>query len=532
MLHPGKHEGIGELIIDKQNRLWAISRNSGIEVFNIHPEKVSNYLDLAFNIPPDKITGSIRSCIIDKTGLVWIGTRDHGLFAYKLNGNNFIKLLHFNTLNGLTDNFVTSVSCDSSNNIIAGTQTGLDRLFRLSENSYRVENLSKTNNFFAYIKNTWADSRQAYALTSFGIELQVSGTAAEKTSQSPQLLMEEMKVNAKTVLLQKSSFDHKQNNISFYVAAPSFIDEKQIRYSYLVQGSGNTSWSDTTSVNSIINLTNLSAGKYILNVKAFFPSGTYTPSELKYSFEIEPPWWQTWWFRVAAGLLIIGLLIIGFRFYYRRKLEKKMVFLEKQQAIEKERTRIATDMHDDLGAGLSRIKFLSENIKAKKVKDETILDDIDKISAYSDEMAEKMGEIVWSLNQKNDTIADLIAFTRSYVLEYLSTQNIHCDLDTPIELPSTFITGEMRQHIFLSVKECLHNIAKHAEASQVYFSVKLNGAIEIMIHDNGKGIDWDKKKPFSNGIQNIQKRMNEVNGKVIFRNEEGAKVIMSIPYEV
>ena len=143
-----------------------------------------------------------------------------------------------------------------------------------------------------------------------------------------------------------------------------------------------------------------------------------------------------------------------------------------------------------------------------------------------------MGEIVWALNQRNDTVADLIAFTRTYVLEYLSGRNIRCEINTPIELPSSFITGEMRQHIFLSVKESLHNIVKHAGASQVYFSVKLNGGIEIIIHDNGKGINWDTMKPFSNGIQNIRKRMDEIHSKVTFLNESGTKVIMNIPCEL
>jgi signal transduction histidine kinase len=105
-------------------------------------------------------------------------------------------------------------------------------------------------------------------------------------------------------------------------------------------------------------------------------------------------------------------------------------------------------MHDDLGAGLSRIKFLSESIRSKKGSDGMIEKDIEKISAYSDEMAEKMGEIVWALNETNDTVADLVAFTRSYANEYLSGQNIHCIFDTPLNLPGTFITGEMRRIFF------------------------------------------------------------------------------------
>jgi signal transduction histidine kinase len=190
-------------------------------------------------------------------------------------------------------------------------------------------------------------------------------------------------------------------------------------------------WSDTASTNSVINLTNLSAGKYILKVKAFFLSTSYSPTELSYSFEITPPWWQTWWFRTVAGLLIIGLLIIGLRFYYNKRLEKKMAALEKKQAIEKERTRIATDMHDDLGAGLSRIKFLSETIGIKKQQQQPFEEDVNKIR-NTHEMIDKMGEIVWALNEKNDSLSDLLSYTRAYTMEYLSQNGINCKTECRI----------------------------------------------------------------------------------------------------
>jgi signal transduction histidine kinase len=100
---------------------------------------------------------------------------------------------------------------------------------------------------------------------------------------------------------------------------------------------------------------------------------------------------------------------------------------------------------------------------------------------------------------------------------------------TPMNLPGTFITGEMRRNIFLSVKECLHNIVKHAEATKVFFSINLNGIMEVVIHDNGKGIDWSNRRAFSNGLDNIEKRMKEINGQVSFTNCKGTKVSLSIP---
>jgi signal transduction histidine kinase len=172
---------------------------------------------------------------------------------------------------------------------------------------------------------------------------------------------------------------------------------------------------------------------------------------------------------------------------------------------------------------------LSQALSNKSSDDEAIKSGLEKITGYSDEMTEKMGEIIWALNEKNDTLADLVAFTRSYTLEYLNNHNISCDVSTPFQLPDSFIAGEVRRNIFLSVKECLHNIIKHAGATSVYFSIQLNGMIEIVIHDNGKGIDWDNRRAFGNGLLNIQKRMNEINGKVEFINEKGTKVLLKIP---
>jgi signal transduction histidine kinase len=523
-----RYDVIEGLAFDKNNLLWVAKRYSGIDVFSLHPDNLSKYLQPVYHFTQEQIEGSPRCCVIDMTGLIWIGTRDNGLIGYKHEGDRLDKLYHFHVGNGLTDNFVTTLACDSFNNIIVGTQTGLDRIVFNPGSSYRIENFSKSSNFFALIFQSWADTKQAYALTYSGVILQLSPAMEQRTNNTPRLLLEEMRVNAQPVSAEKKDFSYTENNLSFFMAAPSFIDEKQVAYSYLLEGSGNKQWSDTASANAIINLTNLSAGKYMLKVKAFFPSTTYAPAELSYSFKITAPWWQTGWFRIMIGLLIIGLLIPGIRFYYRRKLEKQMVALEKQQAIEKERTRIATDMHDDLGAGLSRIKFLSQSILSKK-KDEIIKAELEKITSFSDEMTEKMGEIIWALNEKNDTLADLIAYTRSFTAEYLANHNIECEANTPLYLPGTFITGEMRRNIFLSVKECLHNIVKHAEATKVCFSVVLDSAMQIIIHDNGKGIDWNNQRAFSNGIQNICRRMKEINGEVGFSNEQGTKVSLTIP---
>ena len=478
--------------INKDKQLWIVTRGNGLMIFSLHPEDPLHYLQKEFEFVKEFEGASPRSMVVDKNELLWVGTRYHGVMSFEYKNKELRKLYHFQNKNGLTDNFVNAIACDADGNIIIGTQTGIDRLVKEKDTGYRLENITKGNNIFSFIIYVWTDAaNNSFAITNTGTVFQVESFHTSIPVDKPQLLIEDIKANGKSVLQASSSLRLKyyQRNMSFSVAAPTFIDEKEVSYCYLLEGSGNKQWSDTTSTNALINLINLPAGKYLLKVKAFFPSTSYSSSESSLAFEITPPWWQTWWFRTGIGLLGIGILAIGLRTYYRRKLEKQRRVLEKQQAIEKERTRIATDMHDDLGAGLSRIKFLSETIGIKKQKQQPIEEDISKIREYSHEMIDKMGEIVWALNEKNDSLIDLLSYTRSYAVEYLSQNGIHCTVDFPEHLPSSFVSGEFRRNIFLAVKEILHNVIKHSQANNVNITIQLNHDMVIQICDDGIGFD-------------------------------------------
>jgi signal transduction histidine kinase len=236
---------------------------------------------------------------------------------------------------------------------------------------------------------------------------------------------------------------------------------------------------------------------------------------------------------VAALLIIVLLLVRNFRQKQRLNKQsiqalKKQEELERKTAIEKERTRIATDMHDDLGAGLSRIKFLSETIGIKKQQQVPIEEDISKIREYSHEMIDKMGEIVWALNEKNDSVNDLLSYTRSYAVEYLSQNGINCVVNMPDPSQEYFLSGEWRRNIYLSVKEALHNIVKHARARQVTIDIRTSSLLEIIITDDGVGFA-EQVKPFRNGLTNMRSRMEAIGGNFDIANEQGTRVTLRAP---
>jgi signal transduction histidine kinase len=186
-------------------------------------------------------------------------------------------------------------------------------------------------------------------------------------------------------------------------------------------------------------------------------------------------------------------------------------------------------MHDDLGAGLSRIKFLSETIGIKKQQQQPIEEDINKIRLYSHEMIDKMGEIVWALNEKNDSISDLLSYTRSYAMEYLSQSGIDCTTEMPELLPTGIVSGEFRRNIFLSVKEGLHNIVKHAQANQVNITMSVDRHLNIQIRDNGIGFNANSIRKYGNGLTNIEKRMKDIGGEVEIKNINGTVIKLIAP---
>lgn len=520
---------IDQMVLDRQGRLWMAARDNQVLRFTLHPDQPTYYLQMDKDYPKKLQDLNPRAITMDANDNIWIGTRYNGIYRFNCNDAEFKPVAQYTTRTGLTDNFIYTLTCDSNNTIWVGTQTGLDKIFKRDDH-YIIGNVSKNNNFFQTVgKIITTKNNTVWALTNGGVILRTSeNLSSTKVVSVPTLLFTSMQVNNEPYADSSKNFSYRQNNFSFTVAATSFIDERSIKYSYLLEGSGNENWSQPSN-NSTFNFINLSPGTYMLKMRSEFPEAIYPPQTINYSFTILPPWWHTWLFFAGTSLAILGVLFLGFRFYYRRKLEKEKIISEKQQAIEKERTRIATDMHDDLGAGLSRIKFLSETIGIKKQQQLPFEEDISKIREYSHEMIDKMGEIVWALNEKNDSLSDLLSYTRSYTVEYLSQSGIRCWIDSPELFQTAFVTGEFRRNIFLSVKEILHNIVKHAQANEVTIAIKTDPGLCINIKDDGIGFDQAKTRPYSNGLLNIKKRMADIGGSMEIENKNGTMIKLQAP---
>jgi signal transduction histidine kinase len=186
-------------------------------------------------------------------------------------------------------------------------------------------------------------------------------------------------------------------------------------------------------------------------------------------------------------------------------------------------------MHDDLGAGLSTLRFLSEKVKRNSFSEVT-RSDAGKIVANSNDLVQKMNEIIWAMNEKNDTLEDLVYYTRSYAVEYCEENNLQCKINIPETIPARFVSGEIRRNIFLTVKESLHNIVKHAEARKVQINFSVGKNLFVSIGDNGIGL-IPNKNGGGNGLKNMKKRIESIGGYFEIVNETGTLIKMTVPVE-
>ena len=334
-------------------------------------------------------------------------------------------------------------------------------------------------------------------------------------------------VNTNPDEIKTIKLSSRQNTFSFDFSSVSFFHNDKNNFEYKLDGY-DEDWIKSGAT-QYTRYSKIPPGKYLFMLRVLDNQGKVSPYNKTLEIEIAKSFWQTNFFK--ASLIVVAFLAgwLFLKWYSNEKMKKQKRELEKLQAVEKERTRIATDMHDDLGAGLSRIKFLSETIGIKKQSQQPFDEDIGKIKEYSREMIDKMGEIVWALNEKNDTLSDLLSYTRSYAVEYLSQNGIVCTVNAPENFPTTFVSGEFRRNIYLTVKEALHNIVKHAQASSVTIKIDINSKLKIEIQDNGTGFDKTRVRSFSNGLSNMESRISNINGKFEILNSVGTTIKIIVP---
>ncbi len=268
------------------------------------------------------------------------------------------------------------------------------------------------------------------------------------------------------------------------------------------------------------NYQHLPPGTYHFELAAANRDGRWNPDPDVITIHVLPFFWQRSWFRffVYGGSMLIAVLLALAA--ADRLHRRKLILAEKQKAVEEERTRIAMDIHDEMGSQMTRISLLCDQfIQAFRNQDWTHaprhLMELDRVSG---KLVRSLDEIVWVVRPRNDNLRSLLGYLGKFAGNFMEEAGIECDLDMPLQVPDRIIPGPVRHHVFLCVKEALNNVVKHASASRVLFSAQVQeNSVRLSIEDDGCGLPEDVEHEFKRGLESMGRRMRLAGG--LFRAE-------------
>jgi signal transduction histidine kinase len=314
-----------------------------------------------------------------------------------------------------------------------------------------------------------------------------------------------------------------KQRFEFRYTALSLVAPEKVRFKCRLDGL-ETDWVEA-GTRRVAYYSYLKPGDYTFRVVACNNDSVWSETGATLALRVLPYFWQTWWFSVCAMVTGAGVVGGGARYATRRRLRRRMEILERQRAVEKERARIAKDIHDDLGASLTRITLLSQSDRAELEDPRQAAADLAKIYTTARELTRAMDEIVWAVSPQHDTLDSLVTYLGKFAQDFLSVAGIRCRLNVPMQLPPLSLTAEVRHNLFLVLKEALNNVVKHAAATEVRVSLApAASGFSLVVEDNGKGFDPARagvagnvgggaaRLSAGNGLSNMRKRLEEIGG--------------------
>lgn len=302
--------------------------------------------------------------------------------------------------------------------------------------------------------------------------------------------------------------------------ALTFVAPENVQFQRRLEG-WDDAWIDAGARRSA-SYSRLPAGRYVFRVTACNNAGVWNENGAIVSFVVTPFLWQTWWFRLGAGTVLIGALVWGIRLHERRKVRQQVQFLERQHAVERERARIARDIHDELGAGLTQISLLADLGLSSTADTEQKQTSFSKIGFRARAAAGALDEIVWAANPRNDNLARLADYLCQLADDCFESSPVRCRKEVPMGLPPVPVGAELRHHLALTVKEALTNALKHSGAQTVRLRLAWNPpGLLITVEDDGAGFELGEETARGNGLRNQAARMREIGGTVDIKSAPG-----------
>ncbi len=466
----------------------------------------------------------------DADGTLWIATSSGGVFRYNP-GMPFEKAFTgFDMRKGLTTNNVLSLCSDGDTTLWLLSGNGLSAINTKGQYLYDLKddlafNFTSYTSDNIYPHNIFFSSSNKELLAGVGGGLLIYSPKQKDSAASFPIVITGIKASGKSIADTQINgsaglqIPYRSNSITFEFAGLSYGNNIGLVFEYKLDGY-DKDWINANK-SFEVGYQNLPPGKYNFYVRARESKGVIVSEMRGYSFSIIPSFWQTWWFYfLMATSLSTGVYVL-----FRYRLNQKLRLFEM-------RNRISQDLHDEIGASMSGINLLSQ-VAAEKLQDnktEEAAEYLVKVKNYTQDVIEKLSDMVWLFNPQNDSIEKLLQRLKSLALSIAVSKNIQVHFATDKESGMLNLSIRQRKAVYLISKEALNNSFKYAACNNIYYSLKSIGSKwQLRIQDDGKGfIPAEDNK--GNGLKNMQARADEIGASLNIQSQTNMGTIITLEF--
>lgn len=490
--------------------------------------------------------GGINNFLSDSKGRFWIATRTRGLFRVNDPDAETPVFHNLSARQGLLSNEATCLAEDKLGRVYIGTGRGLNRLDP-DANTFR--SYSQADGLPGnYVSHCRADRNGVlWVAGNNSVARFVPG--ADKPPSAPPVFVDGLSINGVSRRVSELGEtkieglrlgpEQKQIQINFF--ALGFDSGDTLRYQYKLNEQDWSSPSDQRTVSL-----NLSAGTYQFAVRAITADGVPSVTPAVVTFTIARPVWQRWWFVTLVVLVLAGAVFAFVRSRIAKARQLQKAREERIAELQRVRSRIATDLHDDIGSSLTQIAVYSELARQRESENGKAGEPLDMITNVADELVDTMSDIVWAINPTKDHLQDLTQRMRRFAANVLSAKDIDLEFRAPDSENDIPLGANIRREVFLIFKETINNIVKHSAAKTATVEFRLEPQyMTIVLRDDGQGFDpqaavgqngqpdW-KRFRGGNGLLNMKKRAGDLGGSYTVESApgSGATVTLMVPFEV
>lgn len=476
ILDRGKPVSVIGLHLDRRGRLWIIGPDGTVRRLD---DLSTHRLTTDAKVARSLAGANVRCMVEDASGRFFFGTMSGVVEVDPASGDTW----RYTTADGLAQNEVWSALASRRGDLWFGTIAGVSRLDR---------------------------------------------TGSRPRTAAPRVLIRTVTVNGDARLVSELGDEGvsgltlapSERGIAIAFFALAFGSGEHLRYQYRLEGAEDA-WSPPTPVRSV-NYAHLSPGAYRFRVRAVTLSGATSALPASVSFQILPPVWQRAWFAALASAVVVGLVVLLYRYRVAQLV-----------AVERVRTRIATDLHDDIGASLSQIAIQSELALGEADVSPGTANALGRIATTSRELVESMGDIVWAINPDRDRVGDLLQRMRYFASDTLAGKNIEFSFSAPDTGRDLALATEVRREVLLIFKEAVNNIARHARCSHADIDVRVErGGLVVQVADDGQGLSESIVRGNGHGLASMEARARRLNARLDIKTRAGGgtRLVLHVPW--